>query len=57
MIRVRKRNELGQVTWEYPGELLENSLNHILLEARFNRADTPFQGTILKQNDRFVETF
>ena len=54
MIRVRKRNEHGQVTWEYTGEVLERGANYVRLEARFNRADTPFQDIVLKLNDRFV---
>jgi predicted RNA-binding protein associated with RNAse of E/G family len=57
MITVRKRNEKGLVTWEYTGEILERGEDFIRLEARFNRADTPFQGIVLKQGDRFVETF
>ena len=57
MITVRKRDEKGFVTWEYAGEVLERGKGFVKLEARFNRADTPFQGIVLKQNDRFVETF
>jgi uncharacterized protein len=57
MITVRKRNEKGLVTWEYTGEILERGQDFVRLEARFNRADTLFQGTVLKRNDRFVETF
>lgn len=57
MITVRKRNEKGLVTWEYTGEVLERGKDFVRLEARFNRADTPFQGILLKQGDRFVETF
>jgi predicted RNA-binding protein associated with RNAse of E/G family len=57
MITVRKRDENGLVTWEYTGEVLERGKDFVRLEARFNRADMPFQGIVLKQNDRFVETF
>ena len=57
MILVRKRDEKGQVTWEYSGEVLERGADFVRLEARFNRADTPFQDIILKRDDRFVETF
>ena len=57
MISVRKRDEKGQVKWEYSGELLEKGTNFIRLEARFNRDDMPFQGVVFKRNDRFVETF
>ncbi|MCX6066718.1 MAG: DUF402 domain-containing protein [Chloroflexi bacterium] len=57
MITVRKRNENGQVTWEYGGVVLARGENFVQLEAHFNRADMPFQGTTLKRNDRFVELF
>ncbi len=57
MISVRKRNEKNQITWEYTGELLECGANFVRLEARFNRDDMPFQGIMLKRDDRFVETF
>lgn len=57
MISVRKRNQHGQVTWEYAGQVLKKSEDSITLEARFNRDDMPFQGIILKRDDRFVETF
>jgi uncharacterized protein len=57
MISVRKRDEKGQVKWEYSGELLEKGTNFIRLEARFNRDDMAFQDVVFKRNDRFVETF
>ncbi|MEI6291702.1 MAG: DUF402 domain-containing protein [Chloroflexota bacterium] len=57
MISIRKRDEKGVVTWEYVGDLLERGINFIKIEARFNRDDMPFQGIVLKRNDRFVETF
>ena len=57
MITVRKRNEKRLVTWEYTGEVLERGKDFVRLEARFNRQDTPFQGIVLKRDDRFVETF
>jgi predicted RNA-binding protein associated with RNAse of E/G family len=57
MITVRKRDEHGQLAWEYTGQILERGENFVTFEARFNRPDTPFQGTILKHDDRFIETF
>jgi protein associated with RNAse G/E len=57
MITIQKKDEAGQVTWEYHGEVLKRGTDFVTLEARFNREDTPFQGIVLKQNDRFVETF
>jgi uncharacterized protein len=57
MISVRKRNELGEVVWEYSAKLLEHGDDFVRLEALFNRKDMPFQGTVLRLNDRFVEMF
>jgi protein associated with RNAse G/E len=56
-INVLKRNVQGEVTWQYTGVILERDENFVRLEARFNRADMPFMGVVLKQNDRFLETF
>ncbi len=56
-IRVLKRNLAGEVTWEYIGQVLRRTDHSITLEALFNRADMPFQGEVLKQGDRFVETY
>jgi len=56
-ITVLKRNLQGQVTWQYSGGILERGVNFVRLEALFNQPDTPFQGTVLRENDRFVETF
>jgi predicted RNA-binding protein associated with RNAse of E/G family len=57
MITVRKRDEHGKLAWEYTGQVLARGGNFVTFEARFNRPDTPFQGTILKRDDRFIETF
>jgi predicted RNA-binding protein associated with RNAse of E/G family len=57
VISVRKRNQHGQVSWEYSGQVLKKGDDSITLEARFNRDDMPFQGILLKRDDRFVETF
>lgn len=56
-ITVQKQNLAGEVTWQYEGEVLEHGSNYVVLEAYFNRPDTPFMGVVLKENDRFVETF
>ena len=56
-IRVLKRDLQGKITWQYSGSILERGKNYVRLEARFNRADMLFMGVILKENDRFVETF
>lgn len=57
MINVIKRNAVGRETWRYEAVILEQGQNFVRLEARFNRADLPFQDTVFRQNDRFVETF
>lgn len=57
-ITVIKRNLEGRETWRYSGQVLERGANFVRLEARFNRpVDYPFEDTVLRVNDRFVETF
>ncbi len=56
-VEVQKKNLAGEVTWKYEGVALRREDNLIVLEALFNRPDTPFMDIILKENDRFVETF
>ena len=56
-IQVLKQNLAGEVTWQYEGRVLKREPNAVTLEAFFNRADMPFMDVILKENDRFVETF
>jgi uncharacterized protein len=56
-IKVQKKDLAGEVTWQYEGVVLRREPNHVVLEALFNRPDTPFMDVVLKQNDRFVETF
>lgn len=56
-VTVQKKNLAGEVTWQYEGVLLKREPNLVVLEAYFNRLDTPFMDVVLKENDRFVETF
>jgi hypothetical protein len=56
-MKVLKKNLAGEVAWQYEGEVLQRGENFIVIEAFFNRDDLPFQETVLKRNDRFVETF
>ncbi len=57
-ITVIKRDVEGRETWRYAGEILERGDSFVRLEARFNRdEDYPFQDTVLRVGDRFVETF
>jgi hypothetical protein len=62
-LTIIKRNLTGEETWRYTGLILRREPDALILpsrccaEARFNRPDTPFQGILLKENDRFVETY
>lgn len=56
-IEVIKLNLDRQETWRYTGQVLERGPHSVLLEARFNRDDTPFHGILLGRGDRFVEIF
>ncbi len=56
-IVVLKKNLAGEVTWKYSGKVLQRESNAVILEAFFNRPDMPFMNVVLKENDRFVETF
>lgn len=56
-ITVLKLNLQGEVTWRYEGRIVNHEANRVTLEAFFNRPDTPFLDVVLKENDRFIETF
>lgn len=56
-ITIIKLNLEGQETWRYTGRVQEQHADRIVLEAHFNRDDLPFHGILLKNGDRFVETF
>jgi uncharacterized protein len=56
-ITVQKRALAGEVTWSYSGTVMDRGANSVTLEAFFNRPDMPFMGVVLKEHDRFVETF
>ena len=56
-ITVIKRNANGAETFRYSGVILRQEPGLVVLEARFNRSDLSFMGTLLKHGDRFVETF
>jgi len=56
-IRVLKKDLSGAVNWQYEGVVIRRDGHSVTLEAPFNRDDMPFMGTVLKRNDRFVETF
>lgn len=56
-ITVIKRSPDGNEAWRYTGELTHRDGTALRLEAPYNRADTPFMGTVIKRGDRFVETY
>jgi predicted RNA-binding protein associated with RNAse of E/G family len=56
-IRVHKLDEHGQEVWSYPAEVLEQNPTRLRLEARFDRSDIAVGPLLLRQNDRFIETF
>lgn len=56
-IEVLKKNLAGEVTWKYSGHVLQRRPTSIRLEAYFNRPDMPFLDVVLKQGDRYVETY
>ena len=56
-VTVIKRDPSLCETFRYRGNVLRVSPRTVQLEARFNREDLPFEGVLLKRDDRFVETF
>lgn len=56
-VTVIKRDPFFRETFRYSGHVLRVSPRTVMLEARFNRDDLPFQGILLKRADRFVETY
>ena len=55
-ITVLKRDLSGEVTWQYEGRVLERETNCVVLEALFNRDDTPFMGVITFSRSMTVMT-
>lgn len=56
-ITVVKQDYQGIETWRYEGNLIARSPNKIVIEAFFDREDTPVDHVILKRGDRFIETY
>jgi uncharacterized protein len=56
-ITVIKRAENGEEVLRYTGTVLHQDSGRIVLEAYFNRPDVKIMGTLLKQGDRFIETY
>jgi|WetSurMetagenome_2_1015567.scaffolds.fasta_scaffold26277_3 uncharacterized protein len=56
-ITIVKKKPDGKEVWRYPGEVLQIDPTKVVVEARFQRADLPFMGTVLREGDRFVEIY
>jgi uncharacterized protein len=56
-ITVIKRNPDGQEVMRYRGEVLQREPDSISLEAIFQHADVQVAGIVLRQGDRFIETY
>ncbi len=56
-ITVIKLNTLREETWRYPGKVLGQTGDSLLLEAFFNRPDRPFHGIVMRKGDRFLEKY
>ena len=56
-ITIVKQDYRGKETWRYEGKLISRSPNKIVIEAFFDREDTPVEGIILLRGDRFIETY
>jgi predicted RNA-binding protein associated with RNAse of E/G family len=56
-INILKRNARGEVVFRYAGRVLALGADFVRIEARFNHADMPMMGVLLRRGDRFVETY
>ena len=56
-IQIIKQDYQGTETFRYSGMIIKRGLNLIILEAFFNREDTPVGDIILRRGDRFIETY
>lgn len=56
-ITVIKLDHAGNETYRYQGRLLAQSVDKVVLEAFFDREDTPVGKVVLSRGDRFIETY
>lgn len=56
-MRIQKKDLLGEVVFEYEGKVLKREDNAIVIEAFFGREDVRLMNVVLKNGDRFLETF
>jgi hypothetical protein len=56
-ITILKLDHQGRETYRYEGELIDRQEHAVVVEAYFDREDTPVDGLVLRKGDRFVETY
>ena len=56
-ISVAKLDYLGNVRWQYTGELISISDQKIIIEAYFDKESVHVGDVILNKGDRFIETY
>ena len=56
-ITILKLDHQGRETYQYEGELIHRQEHAVVVEAYFDREDTPVDGLVLRKGDRFVETY
>lgn len=57
MLTIHKLDTNNHETWQYQGEILEKSMNKIVIKAYFNRDDFELNGIWLCRDDYFIETY
>ena len=56
-IKICKQDYLGRDVWQYSGTLVEVNESKIVIEAYFDREDTPVDKMVIRQGDKFIETY
>jgi len=56
-IKIIKQDYLGRDVWQYSGTLVEVNETKIVIEAYFDREDTPVDKMVIRQGDKFIETY
>lgn len=56
-IKIIKQDYLGRDVWQYSGTLVEGNESKIVIEAYFDREDTPVDKMVIRQGDKFIETY
>ena len=56
-IKIIKQDYLGRDVWQYSGTLVEVNESKIVIEAYFDREDIPVDKIVIRQGDKFIETY